>query len=934
MSNEFDFRIKQSVYVQALDTYKRAEERLAEEREAQKSNMSYMRNNISGSSSDALEIATSSFFSPYGAYDKAWAQVKCMREMLEETLPEINALMARCEEFPEQLQSDSYIEPIRPAEGNNTSRNGDILSLNYDKVAVIKDTCDQIAELGQEIGSELESIMESCEGVLGDLSDEIEEVRAATRKIKRVLNFKDSFQKYEAGIKALEFDMILMLKTLSGDADIYAEQLNMSKEEFIKNIELLESATELLAGYAQIYGEETYDRAVALLVCDEKGKYAFEEVLQSESISEADEIALANVYDMLFAKVELAEEEGSILQEKAILEKYLESLYQIETVDKYMTNTGLPYTVSYVSANDKMIERLSNRITGENTLAKQTLENLQGDKMEILGAWFKEMGLFDMSVSKVTELYQTQLVDVDMKFTDLGIVLDIMACPKASGRDVVPDSGKESYRVNGINKTERYVCALGETVLGRMEGLGYSTDDIVQMYMLTENEKDVEFLGEIVKGNYKEAFNVPIEALGENTKMNLGYYSVRLGELLESGNTELQNFVNGILYVDENRCYNTGYLPENYLELLTVQTGAIRECYTAQLFAGVEGEEARKYSRVISHMYSLWNALYMEMEKGDIKAGDYYNNKWYSRGECGVQISGLGLSEITVKGEKIKGENICFDMNLLDNENQDVIATMKMSTEIAWSPDETHGDYGLKERKELLQEIDNLWAKQSIETMYGLAKIYYPGITDVVDLGISVIEGKASDISSNIKSQSINGKEVSKEGKCVLDVISGITGYMEARKALEEEYSNSVHEDMLSWFYSANEYYAGGECTYLEDGIYNYDVIQGIRKWDEEGIEYIIHDNEIVNTNNSLYDNIKALPQGGFFNYSEEKKNALVYLIYGNSAVQVEGYTGEYQSILEIPGDIFTELVEEIDAVMKHVNDKNINLQWKETMYE
>ena len=62
LNNEFDSRIKQSVYVQALDTYKKAEERLAEERQTQKGNVSYMRNSLLGSSADALQIATSNFF--------------------------------------------------------------------------------------------------------------------------------------------------------------------------------------------------------------------------------------------------------------------------------------------------------------------------------------------------------------------------------------------------------------------------------------------------------------------------------------------------------------------------------------------------------------------------------------------------------------------------------------------------------------------------------------------------------------------------------------------------------------------------------------------------------------------------------------------------------------------------------------------------------
>lgn len=49
----------------------------------------------------------------YGNYRSAYEQVKSMREVIEDTLPEVNALLARCEGFYDQLQSDSYVEPIR-----------------------------------------------------------------------------------------------------------------------------------------------------------------------------------------------------------------------------------------------------------------------------------------------------------------------------------------------------------------------------------------------------------------------------------------------------------------------------------------------------------------------------------------------------------------------------------------------------------------------------------------------------------------------------------------------------------------------------------------------------------------------------------------------------------------------------------------------------
>ena len=110
MNRGFDFRIKQSVYVQALETYKKMETLLDAERTKQQEKAASMNQNWNGISAAAYQNA-SKFYYDQGKYEETYNQVKGMRSLREETLPTMNALLSRCEGFVDQLNSDSYIEP-------------------------------------------------------------------------------------------------------------------------------------------------------------------------------------------------------------------------------------------------------------------------------------------------------------------------------------------------------------------------------------------------------------------------------------------------------------------------------------------------------------------------------------------------------------------------------------------------------------------------------------------------------------------------------------------------------------------------------------------------------------------------------------------------------------------------------------------------------
>ena len=94
MPSNFDFRIKQSAVVRALETYRKMEALLEKEKENQLQNVRNMEGSWKGSASVAAR-RNMEHFVENGIYGQTYGQVKAMRKSLESALPRINALLVR-----------------------------------------------------------------------------------------------------------------------------------------------------------------------------------------------------------------------------------------------------------------------------------------------------------------------------------------------------------------------------------------------------------------------------------------------------------------------------------------------------------------------------------------------------------------------------------------------------------------------------------------------------------------------------------------------------------------------------------------------------------------------------------------------------------------------------------------------------------------------
>ena len=211
-----EFRIEQPSLVQALDKYREMEKVLEEEYDSLQDVIIQSSNEWQGAASEAL-VSEMEYFLNEGDYNTAYENVKTMRMCMEDTLEQVNALLARSEEFPKQLQSSTYSEPMRPAMGDNTVRNGGVLYLDYGKANIVPDLCDQVCEAAEYLGNVLKQYMEDCEGIMDGIPTYISRVDEAVRKIKRIENYKLSFQKYVQGVMALENDVAVRLAGMKGE---------------------------------------------------------------------------------------------------------------------------------------------------------------------------------------------------------------------------------------------------------------------------------------------------------------------------------------------------------------------------------------------------------------------------------------------------------------------------------------------------------------------------------------------------------------------------------------------------------------------------------------------------------------------------------------------------------------------------------------------
>lgn len=914
MDNSRDFRIKQSVWVQAVEVYKEMEKELKAEKDKQKGNLTYTKKYWQGAAADTMYSAMNGFLDT-GDYAKAYEQVQKMRVFLEEALPDINALLVRCEGFREQLNSDSYVEPVRPAAGNNTEHNGGILALNYDRIAMIKNLCNEIEAENRSLRYELEGIMDSCSGSVDGMQ---EELGVASAKLNRVANYHDSFQRYEHDIRGLEEQMILELRPLISNivkARLDSRGMTVgnasTKLEDAYNLAYLsdEELRALVEQFTKVDDTEAMQVVANQIFAKDAGEW-----------SDAEAAFIAQTFDYLLRC------DNTQLIQSYLQNMWVESYSAPECADvSYYTGTPTKYTADYQVQPDTQMLAL---------LMAQLDPAIQGE------AYYTLNRIAKMQMDSVSVSLSPSAVQNPSGGANLVTVQTVNGAVQINV--LVGTQAQNAYGVNAKDSQVITVWDLGAVSGKRLADLGLSEEQIEAMRLSVLIDDDAKLMTNLFAGSYKEAFDVPIANLGADMKTALGYYGIELGRLLEDGCTELEDLVNGIVYTDEERCYMEGYRAEDYLEMMTVQTGVIREMYTALMLSGdLTGEEVRNYSANINEMYSFWYSLYEVMDEGDIKTASNNTELWYSRGDCAIKLSDI---------EK-DGTDMTYNLNLYVNDSSSaVIKTMSVASGCVMNPNGTDGVYGLWKSKQIQEEIDTLWMSQAWDTTIGLLTIYSPAAGSIIKTAADQLNGVSMSefLSDGSKIPAVKNQMNSYSSSGAL-LLQKLVGYAENKKKLENEKASIDKENMLRWFYSANQYTTDGSLdnfVYISDGIYNYDVIQGIRRWSENGVGFLLVDEtqeQYADLTESEMEAVyrernkavlRDVKDGATYNYNlldAEVKDAVLYMILGKEAKNEADYGGGYNSVLEISNEIFIQAAAVIDTEIKERSDCNsvtLNQLW------
>lgn len=652
MDNTYDFRISQPACVQAVEAYRKMETVLKNEREKQKENVRSMESDWSGHSAETFVAATGRFLET-GLYEETYNKVKSMRVLLEDVLDEVNALLSICESFLDQLNSDEYVEPTRPARGDTMSRNGGILSLDFYSIKIIENLCWIVQEENKEVIKKLRYIMDDCAGLIEGIDSDYEAIEAASRKLGRIENFHDAFGLYEYRIRALEDDLNLQFRRLAEDtiglADV-AEVLQ-AESETVKN-ELGEvydlaylsepKLTELMNRCIEAGDIETMKCVAGQIIAKDSSQW-----------SAAEAMFIAQTLNYAFEKGELE-----------IIELYTSNILtttytEPELVRAQTEYQSALYASQYAVKPDvaKIQLIMSCLDAEEHGLAYYTLNRLAN----------MELGNITIeSLSPQKAECGTYCVETQKRFGEIQLIF----CAS------VPDEYSSSME-DADREFSMTVCDVGEIIpSGKLLELRLSEVEIEKLRLSVVNDTDIIFMEKLANKQYTEMFDISPDELSTLAGEGLTDYILLLETHFQTD--EIEDVVNAALQTDREHNLIFGNTRGKYItlicdnlineitdlneEVLHSEEGSDRINVLA-----IRGEKAyMQYGlwKAIGHIYSYEFGLYgMEEVEYD-----------FNYGFCHAEISDLTPGsdnmydfQFRIAGaEYVKGdlENKVIDVNL------------------------------------------------------------------------------------------------------------------------------------------------------------------------------------------------------------------------------------------------------------------------------
>lgn len=860
-NNDFDFRIDQPALVQTLEVYREMEKLLEEEQDRQLGDMADLMKEWKGFTAEGIAEGFKSFYET-GKYNKAYSKVRDMRICLEESLPEINALLERCEGFIDELKSDEYVEPIRSADGDNTVRNGGVLSINYNKVAWAKDACENIIKENKQLTGELADIISGCSDIIDGTDSDLEALKAASKKINRVENYADSLQIYENGIKALENDMLLKLNSITEDLEELRNEYEAPQKEHKKEISII----------PEVYSPDMSKKELEAFIKRMKLSCDIDSMLltadqifarDAEEWNDADAYFIARMWDYAF-------ETGNVQVIEAYIEDMLVSGKAGEQDKRVNGREGYSvweygYQVNADSQKIQLImEQLDPREQGE---AYYTLNRISKNTFQTITIKGTELDLTPKNGA----------YNVDVSFDDNG---------KMKINIVVGTQCGQDSSIAIADQFEMTVYDLKENNGLKLINMGFDTDEIEAMRMNAITDADISFMGSLFELDYDAAFLNDPSNFSEEWKLSM----TQSANKIVSSEKYAENFINGLLHTYPERCIALGNdTVDAYLEILSSRSKLIIDSEVGMCMPILNEDtdkavlqELEKEWKKQYRIYGVWSVLLEATQSRYFHNLD--NNYMY----------GLYTYKIEITNSK---NSVPFMMNLGVYDQHDEVTyhfnksypsveqKNFITVDIGWGKNETITDlteaewqelcYDMElEKTEALFDLSTLFiskipmAKETMDFLKGFYKGDVKGVTSITGKSADELLVKAGEV-SDLPRDTLDYLGANGVASIISKGASSILGYHQIMEKYRKKLSKAEKKYIDTTMGSCVAGHISDDVTIVDSGIYDPHTIAKLNTWSEKGLAGLISGEDISNKVNDIADEI---------GYKEDSKNHYRFL--------------------------------------------------------
>lgn len=665
--------------------------------------------------------------------------------------------------------------------------------------------------------------------------------------------------------------------------------------------------------YTPDYPEDYYETAAGYMEKDEEGIYAFESVLKQDAtgFSEREKEILSLLYQDKCRIVETSSCREERAEQYDITERFIEGMFRHEQKREEKM------TVHCLYLDEEWACSMESYIEDEQCLAYQMLSELSVYRQEKGPGWIE-----------VTE--ESPIVDVMIDPKRMGVVLELEFMKTA----VMENPLAESVYIGNRTRARQYVDNLDEKTIDNLYELGYTKEEIAVMLCMAESVKDEDFLEELIKQNYTQAFRTNPDDLSGGAGCFLTAYLMNFLQFADENGTckEMEDVLNDMLGQKNSA--------KSYLELLAVGSSiylAGAELYVSDLCSQVLKEGNGKYVydmdilespeeqlRAIVAFHVLTKGLYLTYLEGDLYDGvlsewDYHMQEYQGR-----------LDGLSINGS----QNFSVQLQLYDSKTGETQKSTELETDIIWRSINTLSERNMERLEALEKKIETELLKGTIDIVISVAGLAFPRTMGAVQAGVDTVwgvsQGKASSALKGITNKELLGKGMSQGQKGAVGVGITVMAYLEKGQSLSDEKDKIIRDQMVKWFYSGESYRINGESVYLGESICNYNVIEGIAEWNQYGCGVFLQ--EVLPWKGSVDDINKEISDrvnNEHKDLSSEEKEAIEFLIYGNSR-KGENKQTVYSSILEIEGEVFLKYVDTLSELIKQdlSNDHSIETAW------